>query len=73
MNIYHYFLVILVLILSSIGHADEQYKWVDEDGNIIYSQRNPGGTYKLEKTIHYENEWQSDIDAMKRENTRKQI
>ncbi len=73
MNIYHYFLVVLVLILSSIGQAGEQYKWVDEEGNIVYSQRNPGGTYKLEKTIQYENEWQSDIDAMKRENTRKQI
>jgi len=57
---------LLPLIFTSMVQAGEMYKWVDAEGNIRYSQHNPGGTYQLEKTIEYPDYTPNELEAKNR-------
>ena len=64
-------LVFTSILLISIGHADTMYKWVDEDGNVHYSNTpNPEVKQPVIKLFEYEPPSDDEVQARERQSER---
>jgi len=59
------------IFLISIGHADTMYKWVDEEGNVHYSNtQNPEVKQPVIKLFEYEPPSDDEVQAIERQSER---
>ncbi len=56
---------LLAISISSSLYAEKIYKWVDEDGNIVYSQTPPAGGGKAERITNIQPPPVDPVEAMK--------